>query len=83
MAFLYQKNQDILHIATSGTIVSISNDSRVSTIVQSEILSDIDVNSIVYDNNSFLCGSSLGVYRYCIEEKTEKWYPMDYQSHVK
>ena len=83
LAFWYQKDQDILYIATSGTIVSISNDSRVSTIVQSEILSDIDVNSIVYDNNSFWCGSSLGVYRYCIEEKTEKWYPMDYKSHVK
>lgn len=52
MAFLYQKNQDILHIATSGTIVSISNDNSVSTIVESEILNYIDINSIVYNNDS-------------------------------
>ena len=82
MAFSYQKDQDILYIATSGTIVSISNDNHVSTIVESEILNYIDINSIVYNNDSLWCGSSLGVYRYCIEEREEKWYPMDYQAHI-
>lgn len=82
LAFSYEEDQDILYIVTSGSIISVSSDCQVTMIITSDLLSRIGANSIVYYDSSFWCRSPMGVYRYCIENEEEIWYPMDYKSHV-
>ena len=82
LACTYEKEQELLYVVTSGSILSVSADQQVSTLVRSGMFNEIGANSVVFYEDSFWCGSPMGVYRYCVQTGEEIWYPMDYAAYV-
>lgn len=83
LAYSYDRERDMLYVATSGSVISVSGDNTVTVMVSSDLLKSIGANSVVFWEGSVWCGSPMGVYQYNIGEKKETWYPMDYQKIIK
>lgn len=83
IAYYFSEGAHQLLIVTDQSILRITEQNEVETLIKSDLIKQIHANSIVCMDGIIYCGSPLGVYSFDPSNGVEAWYPMDYEKHVK